>query len=59
MQDDEPLADHVPVAHVTHVVIVIAPIALLQDPAGQNFGVRDEKGQYEPAGHMTGVPVLQ
>ena len=30
-----------------------------QVPAGHNVAFKELKGQYEPAGQMTGAPVLQ
>ena len=34
-------------------------MAALAVPAGQGVAVKEEKGQYAPAGHKTGAPLAQ
>ena len=48
-----------PVPQEVQVVFEAAPTVALQVPAGQNVGFKESKGQKEPAGQITGVPVLQ
>jgi hypothetical protein len=50
-----PNGDVIPLGHDVHVD---APL-VLHDPAAQAIGFREFKGQYEPAGQMTGVPDMQ
>jgi hypothetical protein len=38
---------------------VEAPVAALNVPAGQAVALKEEKGQYEPAGQRTGAPEEQ
>ena len=47
------------VQHCLQVAFVTAPTAALQVPAGHAVGFKEEKGQYEPVGQMTGALVLQ
>ena len=48
-----------PAAQVIHVAIEAAPIVALHVPAGQSVGFREPNGQKEPAGQISGAPVLQ
>jgi hypothetical protein len=46
-------------AQATQVALLEAPMAALAVPAGQSVALKEEKGQYLPAGQMTGPPEAQ
>jgi hypothetical protein len=41
------------------VALEEAPVAALKVPAGQAVALKEEKGQKDPAGQRTGLPLAQ